>query len=144
MIYIIYIGFFAFVTVVLFGHTVASSLAATSVLLLLLGGISIVTLVGARLFSISIGFFEGIKSSMLSSIYLGVAAKVCMQIVAIANPIVAMSCFVPLAILSLFLGHVHASSISNAQSLVLALANLLIFPLVSKGLGYGVGQLFFP
>ena len=146
MIYLLFIGYVTFISVVASQFGIVLLVALMSLLLLTVASISVVTLVVSRFFSPPLGLLESIKCAMLSSICLHVVFKIYTQVPALANLIAGRLSFIPLAILvifALFIGHAQAADTTGKQAFILALVNLIVFPFISKVLGYGALQVFF-
>lgn len=136
MIYISYLGFWLFTLVVAsrFGDaTMLLIMVALTTLVLLIS-----TMLCSLLLSLSLTFNESIKSSMLSTVFIGIGLMFFIQVVAKNSPTLGLLVFIPLILFAAYLAIKTVTSASTSGAIFIVTVNFLALSIASKTLGFAL------
>jgi len=140
MIYISYLGFWLFISILFIspsdGASMLQSMVALTTLVFLVS-----TILCSSLFSLSVTFSESIKSSMLSTVFIGIGLIFYIQVVAKNYPNLGFVVFIPLVLFATYFAIKTATSASTSGAIVIVIINFLALSLVSKAAGFALSSL---
>jgi hypothetical protein len=140
MIYISYFGFWLFISIFFIspsgGASMLQSMIALTTLVFLVS-----TILCSSLFSLSVTFSESIKSSMLSTVFIGIGLIFFIQVVAKNSPALGFFVFIPLILFATYLAIKTASSASTPSAIIIVIFNFTALSLVSKAAGFALSSL---
>ena len=138
MVFVLFFGFWLIASMIFFpfGGGVLLSTAGLSTL-----AFTVSTLLCSLFLSLSVTFFESIKSSMLSTIFIGIVIIFTMQVLARNSPFLAGALFYPIFFIAIYFAVKTATPVSSKGALIISAANIISLYFATKLTGFALANM---
>ena len=138
MLFIFFIGFWLVVSIIFFpfGGSVLLGVVGASTLVFTLS-----TLLCSSILSLSVTIFESLKSSMLSTIFIGMIIIFTIQVLVKNSPFLATALFYPIFFIAIYSAVKITTTASSQGTLIISAANILSLYLTSKLTGFALATI---